>query len=124
MKEYFGWTQSSGMAATYVHLSGRDVDNALLKLHGLTKDENGQESVLKIRVCERCKEKNDAVSQFCRRCGSPLELKVALDLETKKKEKDELVATVIERLSEKLNIEKAVQEVIQDLKVEEKFKKI
>jgi len=44
-----------------------------------------------------------------------LELKVALDLETKKKEKDELVATVIERLCEKLNIEKAVEEVIHEL---------
>ena len=32
MKEYFGWTQASDMAAIYVHLSGRDVDNALLKL--------------------------------------------------------------------------------------------
>lgn len=124
MKEYFGWTQSSGMAATYVHLSGRDVDNALLKLHGLAKDENGQENVLKIKFCPRCKEKNDAVSQFCRRCGSPLELKVALDLEVKKKEKDELVAMVMERLGEKLNIEKTVQEIIYELKVEEKFKKL
>ncbi|MBI5051296.1 tyrosine-type recombinase/integrase, partial [Candidatus Micrarchaeota archaeon] len=29
MKEYFGWVQGSDMAATYVHLSGRDVDIAL-----------------------------------------------------------------------------------------------
>ena len=34
MKEHFGWVQGSEMAATYVHLSGRDVDNALLKLQG------------------------------------------------------------------------------------------
>jgi site-specific recombinase XerD len=34
MKEYFGWTQASDMAAVYVHLSGRDVDSALLKLAG------------------------------------------------------------------------------------------
>jgi len=30
------------MAATYVHLSGRDVNNALLKLHGMKADEEGK----------------------------------------------------------------------------------
>lgn len=35
MRQLFGWTQSSKMTAVYVHLSGRDVDNALLQLHGL-----------------------------------------------------------------------------------------
>jgi predicted amidophosphoribosyltransferase len=56
---------------------------------------------LKTKVCPRCNEKNDAVSQFCRRCGSPLELKVALGLEEKKKEKDELTAMVTERVYKK-----------------------
>ena len=28
MKEYLGWVGDSKMAATYVHLSGRNVDNA------------------------------------------------------------------------------------------------
>lgn len=32
MKEHFGWTQSSGMASVYVHLSGRNVDDALLAI--------------------------------------------------------------------------------------------
>ena len=40
MKEHFGWVQGSEMAATYVHLSGRDVDNALLKLQGLAHSKN------------------------------------------------------------------------------------
>ncbi len=35
MKEYFGWTQDSKMAAQYVHLSGKQVDDAILKMHGL-----------------------------------------------------------------------------------------
>jgi hypothetical protein len=49
MKEFFGWTQSSKMAATYVHLSGRDVDNALLKIYGLKIEEaRPEEAILKI----------------------------------------------------------------------------
>lgn len=124
LKELFGWVQSSDMAATYVHLSGRDVDNALLKLHGLAQNENREEEVLKVKVCPRCKEKNDPVSRFCRRCATPLDVKVALDLEEKMKEKDELVAKVIERLCEKLNIERTIQETIKELKLGEKFEKI
>jgi len=33
LKQFFGWTQSSDMAARYVHLSGRDLDSALLKIN-------------------------------------------------------------------------------------------
>jgi site-specific recombinase XerD len=35
MKELLGWTQSSDMPSVYVHLSGRDVDSAFLKAHGI-----------------------------------------------------------------------------------------
>jgi site-specific recombinase XerD len=39
MKQMFGWTQSSDMASIYVHLSGRDLDEPLLKMSGLLDDE-------------------------------------------------------------------------------------
>lgn len=35
MNDYLGWVQGSGMPATYVHLSGRDTDEALLRLNGI-----------------------------------------------------------------------------------------
>ncbi len=73
MKEYFGWVQGSDMAATYVHLSGRDVDNALLKLHGLAKPEDEQEDKMKVRSCQRCKEYNSPIAKFCIKCGLPLD---------------------------------------------------
>ena len=34
MNVYFGWTQGSNMAQTYVHLNGRDIDAAILKANG------------------------------------------------------------------------------------------
>ena len=73
MKEYFGWVQGSDMAATYVHLSGRDVDNALLKLHGLAKPEEEHEDKMKVRSCQRCKEYNSPIAKFCIKCGLPLD---------------------------------------------------
>lgn len=36
MNLYFGWVQGSDMPAVYVHLSGRDVDDAILKANGVT----------------------------------------------------------------------------------------
>ncbi|GAG38420.1 unnamed protein product, partial [marine sediment metagenome] len=36
MNQYLGWVRGSDMAATYVHLSGRDVDDAILKMRGLS----------------------------------------------------------------------------------------
>jgi site-specific recombinase XerD len=40
MNAYFGWVQGSDMPAVYVHLSGRDVDDAVLKANGITKNES------------------------------------------------------------------------------------
>ena len=41
--QYMGWIQSSKEAATYVHLSGRDMDKAILTLHGLAEEETEEE---------------------------------------------------------------------------------
>lgn len=35
MDAYFGWVQGSGMPSVYVHLSGRDIDDAILKANGV-----------------------------------------------------------------------------------------
>jgi len=39
MKELFGWTKDSKMASIYTHLSGKDVGEVLLKLHGVKIEE-------------------------------------------------------------------------------------
>ncbi|WP_340819137.1 hypothetical protein [Methanolobus sp. WCC4] len=39
MNAYFGWVQGSDMPAVYVHLSGRDVDDAVLKANGVVSHE-------------------------------------------------------------------------------------
>ena len=123
MKQYFGWVQGSDMASIYVHLSGRDVDNALLKLHGLAQNEKKEEDILKLRICPKCQEKNDPVSKFCRRCGSALDIKIAMELENEILKKDEVVSEVVKRLVEKLNLEKEVCEVIKELKLEREFER-
>jgi hypothetical protein len=92
MKEFFGWVQASDMAAIYVHLSGRDVDSALLKVYGMEDKEEKQETQLKPITCPRCMEINQFSNAFCKRCGMILEErfrneKIQQDLERKKADK-------------------------------------
>lgn len=72
MKEFFGWTQSSKMASVYVHLSGRDVDSAILNLYGIKQRERKREEITP-NPCPKCGEVNDSTCMFCKKCGSPLD---------------------------------------------------
>jgi ribosomal protein L40E len=74
MNAVFGWQQGSDMPRTYVHLSGRDVDAALLQLAGVASaDAQPRESILKPRVCVRCSLGNPGTARFCSRCAAPLD---------------------------------------------------
>jgi integrase/ribosomal protein L40E len=90
MKEHFGWTKDSKMAAVYIHLSGKDLDEALLKIHGIKQEETKQESP-KIKICPRCGEPNSILTHFCKKCNAPLDLKVMLELEDQRKQLDEFL---------------------------------
>jgi integrase len=121
MKEYFGWVQSSDMASVYVHLSGRDVDNAILKLHGLANDNEKKNESLKIKNCARCQEKNSPLSKFCCRCGSPLDMKTALELDQKRKEGDEVISMLVkDPRVQKIIVEK----ILEDSSFKEKLKQL
>lgn len=72
MKEYFGWVQASDMAGIYVHMSGRDVDNAILKMNGIEKKEEKKKPDLAIKMCVKCGMGNECTSNFCKKCGRKL----------------------------------------------------
>ncbi len=84
MNQFFGWTQSSKMASTYVHLSGRDVDGALLKLNGLEVEEDVNDEPMPKR-CPRCGEINPPNFRFCGNCSMALDLKTAVEADEKMK---------------------------------------
>ena len=73
LKYYFGWTGGSTMAATYVHLSGRDIDHAILSSYDDGEDIIKPRSI-SFKTCPRCKEKNHPASIHCSRCGDSLEI--------------------------------------------------
>jgi len=95
MKQMFGWVQGSDMASVYVHLSGRDVDDALLRLNGIPVQEKTDEEKFRVIVCPRCKSRNSPDSKFCIACGLALELKVAMELDQVRSKADKLLTELM-----------------------------
>jgi site-specific recombinase XerD len=82
MKQYLGWTQGSKMAAVYVHLSGRDVDNKILEIHGLKKPEEEEKArQMGPKICPACEKANEFEARICCRCGRALDIKTAIEEE-------------------------------------------
>ncbi len=47
LEKFAGWAHGSKMAARYVHFSARDVEETILALYGIGKDESGMERRLR-----------------------------------------------------------------------------
>lgn len=80
MRMYFGWSKDSDMPATYVHLSGRDIDDAILEANGIKKPETDNErGVLASKTCPRCSVINEATATYCKNCMLPLDEKARMN---------------------------------------------
>ncbi len=74
MKIYFGWTQSSKMASVYIHMNGKDTDEAVLRANGIKiPQKQQQKSKLAPTICQRCKISNEITNKFCKVCGLVLD---------------------------------------------------
>ena len=83
-----GWTPSSTMPERYVHLIDEDLDEAYLRIHGVIKENKETDILEDMPVkCELCGYLNDPNSNICSECNRPLDLKTAIELEEKEKEK-------------------------------------
>jgi len=78
--EWFGWVQGSDVPARYVHLSGRDMDNAYDKMHGLYEPDEDEDTP-DVLECPRCQELNEPTAAFCMRCGFAIDQETAGELE-------------------------------------------
>lgn len=89
MKKRHGWTPESKMPARYVHLVNADVDNAIFEHYGMKK--NDKEIPNLPKKCKFCEVPNSPEAARCSKCGKPLDLKTALEMEEEdRREKDEL----------------------------------
>ncbi len=81
LKMRHGWSHTSHMPARYVHLIDADVEEAIFEHYGIKK--KSEEKNKGPKICNICEGQNSPESVMCSKCGKPLDLKRALEMEVK-----------------------------------------
>ena len=114
LRIFAGWEDTSTMPATYLHLSGADVDKKLLQHHGIIEEKPEEEKTgqLKPRECPRCGNKNPADAKYCSHCSLVLDAKTAMNLKedsikaadafTKQMQDPEFIAKVAQMMAQQM----------------------
>lgn len=92
LEAQMGWIHGSRQTATYVHLSGKQQDEAILKAMGIEITE--KENIPMPRKCPRCDTANASNAAYCRKCWLPLDPVEAI----KMKEKESAVISGMEKM--------------------------
>jgi len=106
--EYFGWVQGSDVPAVYVHLSGRDLDEAIDRLYEISEEEKPK--LAKPKKCPRCGNVNDPVAVYCSKCGLILDERKRIELEMMQEEMSRELAY---RLLQNPGIIREIKELIE-----------
>jgi Zn-finger protein len=124
LKKYLGWTEGSTMAAIYVHLSGKDIDNAILKMYGMESEERKEDLVLKSMKCPRCGAIQDARKESCSECWLSFRVDAVekSELELLKEEMERMKAENKDLISE-IMVEKHIDEENLQLTIEYEVQK-
>lgn len=104
LKQYLGWTSASDMAAVYVHLSGKDSDDAILGLYGLKEKTQEQKSIMLPKKCLSCGEINESTATYCTKCRTPLSLEIAIQQDQKQALSQKIMEEKLKLLETKLNL--------------------
>ena len=75
-----------GQTRTYVHLSLRDQDNAILKAYGIKVDEDATIKEEQPKECQRCHELTPSDASYCRKCWLPFTQEQAIEFQEKENE--------------------------------------
>ena len=88
MNAYFGWIQGSRMPAMYVHISGKDLDEDILRINGLKPGEKPIAYKSQVRTCPRCQEINSHNALYCCKCAEIVDPTLAMKSKMEESQKD------------------------------------
>jgi integrase/recombinase XerD len=114
MNQYFGWIQGSDMPSTYVHMSGKNVDNAILQMNGFEIEENSNQSIMQPKKCVRCDTINANESKYCLKCGGVMDIQEAMNLQQSFEERKE-ADSVMDRLMKDKEVQRFLMEKMKGL---------
>ncbi len=117
MTKRHGWVGDSKMPDRYTHLTDSDVDNAILKHFGI--ESNNEDKPKAPKICNICEMPNPPESNSCSKCGKPLDLQTAMELEEKEREEKELLQERMKNLEEES--EKEFNEMKREIRLLKKY---
>ena len=110
MMDYFGWRKSD-MVRRYTHLSGRDMNVAILSHYGIKKGDEEERP-----ICPRCGLQNMSGAKWCSRCRIPLDLKTAVEANKRNDTYNEVMNRFIEKVKDDPAIRKILIETVKEVK--------
>ena len=87
LKSIFGWGVSSKAMNHYIAIGGRALDNEIMRANGVIV-ERKEESKITIRQCQKCRYTNSASMSYCGRCGSAMDIGIAMNEEKNRHQLD------------------------------------
>ncbi|MCL2475819.1 tyrosine-type recombinase/integrase [Candidatus Bathycorpusculum sp.] len=87
LEQFAGWKYGSKMTRRYVHFSARDLEDAVLELHGI-KSVSKNTGLMQVVDCPRCSNKNPFGTTRCTTCGMILDKETALRFEETQRQKE------------------------------------
>jgi integrase len=99
LEQFAGWTYGSKMTRRYVHFSARDLEDAMLELHGIKEpDKNG--GLARIVECPRCRNSNPSSEVRCSFCGFILDRRLAEEMDQRTAERDMELQSRLQKLEQ------------------------
>ena len=114
LKSFAGWSPDSRMAAIYIHMSGKTIDLALAKAHGLEIQETKHDDPLTPVVCPRCRTKNPGTSKYCSSCSMVLDQKTAIEIDTIRQKDDLTVKAMTQKL---FVMKKSMEDMFEEIEI-------
>ncbi|NOZ68399.1 MAG: tyrosine-type recombinase/integrase [Deferribacteres bacterium] len=104
-----GHAPSSNMLSTYTHIRGSEASEAYLKAKGIIQEEKNAEEFIQ---CPRCGRVNSQGARICSRCGAPLSLEAAAEMQEATQKEAELLSKL---LSDSEIYDKLKEKLIEDM---------
>ncbi len=84
MRKFAGWSPTSNMPATYIHLSGKETDREILQASGIQIPKPKPMFTEVVTLCPHCHEENDLHVTYCYSCSASLDGEKYVREETRK----------------------------------------
>jgi len=98
LRQHAGWTATSNMHQKYIHYYGNESNESILEAYDLIDKNKKEIDKLKPRQCPNCNEQNKIDSKFCSKCRMILSYDVYLETTEEKKENDDRLSKLEERV--------------------------